>query len=336
MSQQLPTPSTSQDSLAYAIPISVLGERFNSLFCNNLPPREVCQLFFEGFLQRIHPIIPVCHVPTLKREYADFMSNLSPDSSAKTLALVLAVLYTGAATSGPVNKSYSDAIYEIYERIFSLVDFASYHVRNTPASIRFLQSYIIMDTFRASQFAPFFAFGSLPQAIRFAQSLRLHLDQKKGSPVEIEVKRRIWWHLVFIDIESTIATGLPPIIHRTGYTTQLTSLAKDDALSSVTEIGHSPQPREFSLMMIAMQGSYQWAHRMQAWFETLPSHEEVGSFKSLIENLMELIPDIPDEENQWARTYLKMQIDRGYCMLGLRFWQPDQYKGIGCHSEVVR
>lgn len=176
--------------------------------------------------------------------------------------------------------------------------------------------------------APFAAYGFLPQVIRFAQAMRLHADKKSDNVTELEVRRRIWWHLLFLDVESIIATGLPPIIHRAGYTTSLPSLrgysVKDD------------REMDFDPMTIAMQGHYQWAYHMQIWFETLPSHDEVSRFKSLITNSLDLIPDINVLENQWARTYLKMQIDRAYCMLGLRFWQLDQYKGTGCHSEVVR
>jgi hypothetical protein len=200
------------------------------------------------------------------------MDNLSPTSSAKTLTLVLAVLYTGAVSSGPGNKLHADAMLEVYEKLFGLLDFSLYHIRNAAASIHFLQAYVIMNTFRASQLAPFFAYGFLPQAIRFAQSLRLHVDQKKGSRIDIEVKRRLGWHLVFTDIESTISTGLPPIIHRSGYTTQLPSLLEDRAFLSNDEDEGSSQ---FSPMMIAMQAHYIWAQRMQSWFETLPSHDEV-------------------------------------------------------------
>jgi hypothetical protein len=75
---------------------------------------------------------------------------------------------------------------------------------------------------------------------------------------------------------------------------------------------------------------------MQTWFEALPSQDEVSKFKAKIHNLLDLIPDTDDPDNEWARIYLKMQIDRAYCMLGLRFWQLDQYKGTGCQSEVVQ
>jgi hypothetical protein len=141
---------------------------------------------------------------------------------------------------------------------------------------------------------------------------------------------------VFLDIESTIATGLPPIIHRTGYTTQLPSPINDGTISLGAGFASVLTPGDFSPMMIAMQGHFQWAQTMQAWFEKLPSQDELDAFRSLLNGLIDLLPDNSDPNNRWARLYLQMQVDRVYCMLGPRFWQPDQYKGIGCHSEVVK
>jgi hypothetical protein len=310
------------------IPIAALGEKFVFALIDHFPSRETCQSFFDSFLQGIHPIVPVCYKPALRQQYDDFWINRSPSYSVESLTLILAVLYTGAANISHVDILNSSIILRLYEEIFGMIDFASYHSRDTLASIQLLQGSIIMSTYNASHLSPFSAFGFLPQAIRFAQSLRLHAETKHGDTIEIETERRIWWHLVSLDVESTIATGLPTIIH--GYTTQLPALHYDGVVTTLVL-----RSSDFCPMTIAMQGHYQWAHRMQTWFASLPSRDEVSNFKVVIEGLVDLLPDNKTPENEWARTYLKMQIDRAYCMLGLRFWQLDQYKGTGCNSEVV-
>jgi hypothetical protein len=127
-----------------------------------------------------------------------------------------------------------------------------------------------------------------------------------------------------------VTTNHPSI----GIHTQLPSLLHDNAIPASMNL--LPRLGDFSPMMIAMQGHYQWAHKMQIWFENLPSKDEVSQFKTLISTLLDLVPDSKQVGNEWTRTYLKMQIDRAYCMLGLRFWQLDQYKGTECHSEVVQ
>ena len=87
-------------------------------------------------------------------------------------------------------------------------------------------------------------------------------------------------------------------------------------------------------MMLAMKGHWLWAQRMQKWSQASPDQDEVIRFKRDTEHLLEVLGDA--QEHEWSRVYLEMQIDRAYCMLGLRFWQLEQFKGTGCRSEVVR
>lgn len=326
-----PHPGTLQKS---GIRVSALEEWFTSVLRPQLPPREACQRFFENFLVGIHPVIPVCHVPTLRQEYLEIWTNLLPDTSVDSLIQFLAILYTGAANSASASDvAQSSSLHSLYEGALRAVNFDAYHV--TSSSIQLLQGFVIMSTFRASQLSPFSAFGFLPRAIRFAQSLRLHVDQRIGSPIGLEVRRRLWWHLIFLDVESTIASGLQGIIRPDGYTTGLPSIICDDAIledDGFSLLAGVSQP--LSPMMVAMQGHWQWAQRMQIWFERMPDLDEVIQFSRLIRNLLGLVSDL--EENEWPRTYLKLLIDRAYCMLGLRFWQLDQFKGTDCNSEVLR
>jgi hypothetical protein len=188
-----------------------------------------------------------------------------------------------------------------------------------------LQGVLIMNTFRAGHHAPFAAYGFLPTTIRFAQAMRLHIDCNT-TPTQ-EARRRLWWHLVFLDVESTIASGLPAIINPGVHTVQLPSVFCD---YSTTEC-ESDTP---SAMMIAMQGHWEWANRMQIWYGKKPEQHEIVHFSKIIERLFETIGE--DKESQWASIYLKLLVDRAYCMLGLRFWQLDQFSGTGCNSEVVK
>ena len=315
------------------IPLRALGDKFVSAVTNHFLSPEDFQPFFESFLLGIHPIIPVCHIPTLYQQYEEFWKTTSPSYSVESLALMLAVLYTGAANLNDVDDLKSCALLQLYEEIFCMVDFGSYHTKNMSASIQLLQAYVIMSTFQASRLAPFSVFGFLPQVIRFAQSLRLHTEAKQGNTTEVEVRRRLWWHLLSLDIESTIATGLPTIIHHTGYTTQIPALCQNSAITDVD--GLLSTQSDCCPLTIAMHGHWEWAHRMETWFACLPSREEVSSFKAVIQSLVDLVPEKKQPQNEWAKAYLRMQVDRAHCMLGLRFWQLDQYKGTACHSEVV-
>lgn len=311
-----------------SLPLEVLGEDFESDLMHNFPDWGICDSALESFLEGVHPLIPICHAPALRLDYLKFKDTFRSNNSVELLALVLAALFTGAANSSPINERACLTFLHLYQQIFTVIDITTYQFRDLGCSIHLLQACVIMNTFKASYLAPFAAYGFLPNVIRFAQSLRLHIEPKKGSSVEKETRRRIWWHLVFLDMESTIATGLPPIIHGAKFTTQLPSIMDDS--KNTAESSDTLN----SSMTIAMQGHYRWAQKMQIWFEKLPSQAEVTDFKTLLEAQLKLISNQP--ENQWARVYLMMQIDRTFCTLGLRFWHLDQYKGTGCQSEVVK
>ncbi|KUJ10476.1 uncharacterized protein LY89DRAFT_262461 [Mollisia scopiformis] len=324
---------------AHGVPISSLDEEFLHFMTSRMPSSILCQRYFENFLRTIYPLVPICHVPTLEQTYSSFYSTLCSDISAELLLLVLAILSAGSANM-PSPDSSSPLLLDLYNEIASHLDLASYHIRDEDAALQLLQAHLIMNTFRANQLAPFAAYGFLPQAIRFGQLMRLHLEQSEArnckssrSPECVEQRRRVWFHLVFLDVESVVANGLPPIIRSDGYITKLPSLTYDcEPLSE-------PKQQVFENMsstMIATQGHYLWAKHMQKWFEVLPTQAEVADFRAVINHLLEVVPDNGCPEEQWTRTYLKMQIDRAYCMLGLRFWQLDRFSGTGCQSEVVR
>lgn len=244
------------------------------------------------------------------------------------LLLILAITYTGATASCRIEASaLSTTLYELYNQLAHELDISSYYVTQSPSAIMLLQGVLIFNTVRASSLAPFRAYGFLPAAIRFAQSLELDVDHTRGNYVDQEAKRRLWWHLVYLDEESTIASGLPPIIALGSHTTRRPSMLWASTITAVRGDAASP-------MTIAMCGHWEWTHHMQVWLQRKPEQHEIVQFNQIIENLLNMIG--AGRESEWAYTYLQMLIDRAYCMLGLRSWQLDLFKGIGCHCEVIK
>jgi hypothetical protein len=267
-------------------------------------------------------------------DYDMFWENLSPNTSVEVLVRMLAVFYTGASSSDSTkHEPQVSSVLALYEEIMQAVDFTAYNV--TASSLILLQGFLLMNTFRVSELSPFSAFGFLPQTIRSAQSLKLHFDKDTGNGIDSDTKRLIWWHLVYLDVESTISNGLQSIIRSDSYTSQLPSIYLEEPFSADGSLSNTSVATNLvSPMMLAMQSHWQCASRMQSWFERIPMPEEVIKFSRDMQKLLSLLDD--DPSNEWPSTYIKMQVDRAYCMLGLRFWQLDQFKGTDCQSEVVR
>jgi hypothetical protein len=45
--------------------------------------------------------------------------------------------------------------------------------------------------------------------VRMAQSMGLHQDHEEGDALIRESRRLIWWHIVWFDVQTSLATGLP-------------------------------------------------------------------------------------------------------------------------------
>lgn len=52
---------------------------------------------------------------------------------------------------------------------------------------------------------------SLSTTVRIAQTMGLHSESTWSAldPITRELRRRVWWHIVSLDVESSISTGLP-------------------------------------------------------------------------------------------------------------------------------
>ena len=75
-------------------------------------------------------------------------------------------------------------------------------------------------------------------ALRVATMLGLHKDPShfRGmSPIEAEIRRRVWWQLVHIDVLVAIASGLPPMVDLKAWDVKDISELKEEYFG--TEVG---------------------------------------------------------------------------------------------------
>lgn len=68
--------------------------------------------------------------------------------------------------------------------------------------------------------------------------LGLHKDPRHFgsaiSPIEAEVRRRVWWHLIHIDTHVAVATGLPPLVDLNSWDVQGVSELKEELIGTPT------------------------------------------------------------------------------------------------------
>lgn len=265
-------------------------------------------------------------MPSLKDVFALPWPQLVYHTTVDNMVLICAVLYAASSTNPALSHSCHPPIFlSLFQDLTRQLDFCDYFTARP--SIPLFQGYVIFNTFRACQLAPFAAFGFLPQAIRFAQILGLDQDQEGLHRSERELRRRTWWHLIFLDIEASVSSGLQNIINPCDHNIPL-------PVPTAEDMGFEEGDKDGSAVVIAMQGHWLLAQEIHQWSKKRPSHDDIVGFGRKIETVISLIGG-HSTLTRWARRFLQIQIDRAYCMAGLRFWQQDLFKRTGCRNEVV-
>lgn len=297
----------------------------------NLPTYEHCNHLYEVFEACVHPVVPICHLPSLKRTLTGFWGNYTITASGDALALLLSVVYAGLISSSEERDiQVAMSVYKSYESLLHKLDFPH---DVSKATVSLLQSYLLVNTCRASQVEFLRSFTFLPLAVRVAQFLKLHMESKSNGGVDAEVRRRIWWHLLYLDTEAALVSGLPILIHEDDYSTQMPCRLDDDSI--VDKLGMvACQFQAHSPMMISMRGRWQWVLRMRAWRRQKPNSGELSEFKQQITHLSGELDGT--KADPWAASYLRLQYDRAIVSVARGFMNGKSITGVDCDHEVLR
>ncbi|KAK4554558.1 hypothetical protein LTR86_008413 [Recurvomyces mirabilis] len=196
----------------------------NPDFLRQLPSKRRCDALVEGYINGYHPMVPVIHVPSFRYRYEEFWrTRTDPDASTTAsmsfAALLVTVLYAGSvacpsavfsgATGAPAPEEAATQLHILALRALRLSNFP-----RTPTLDSF-RAYLICQSTWMREEEPLTCVAFVGLALRVATMLGLHKDPSHFSgmnPIECEVRRRVWWQLVHIDVLVAIASGLPPMV----------------------------------------------------------------------------------------------------------------------------
>ena len=300
----------------------------------SLPMAEELNQLHQAFKLYIHPILPLCHLPSLDRAIVKLGSDDNAEIFGDSLALKLAVAYCGLVSIN--DEQYAESltsIYNSYDRLLSILEFPN-DVSN--ATVPLLQSYLYINSCRASQIEALSSFGFLSQAVRVAQALKLHLERKSSPPIEKAVQRCIWWHLVYLDVEAALVSGLPLLIHADDYTTLMPSEFDDETIA-VGQKCLSPNAVTLvkSTFMLAMHGRWQWALQMRKWRrKRTVTSQDFSVYEEVMDNLRSQLSPVGDSD--WAQSYLNLHVSRVVCSAARSFLDGKSLSNAGCDDRLLR
>src|SRR6201996_1205662 len=214
-----------------------------------LPQKNVCDELCEKFTTSIHPLIPLLHLPSFDQQYMrfwdwyrDWNHTDIPDGVLAEipgfLSLMVSVLFAGSlvgpsgefsAAANPLHLSnLQSSLYQLTSQSLCLVGFPQ------SPSIYSLQAFLVFHSLQIREEEALSSCSFVAVAFRMAQAMGLHRDGTEFSmePMEVELRRRLWWYIIHLDVMSSLISGLPLVASLETSTTAMLSEIKDEFLDN--------------------------------------------------------------------------------------------------------
>ncbi|CEJ92567.1 hypothetical protein VHEMI08212 [[Torrubiella] hemipterigena] len=187
------------------------------------------------FSTNVLPLVHIFHMPTTSRLYWDAIASLN-SLDRNTEALLFAIYYSAILSAEPETRESilgmpSNAALEMYrsavEQAITRAD-----LLNT-RSILLLQAAVLFLSALRNEDDSRTAWSLIPLVLRIAQAMGLHRDGSMFGlkPLEIEVRRRLWYHICLLDMKSSEYHGFEPIVHEAKFDTKLPLNINDSDLN---------------------------------------------------------------------------------------------------------
>ncbi|OJJ45807.1 hypothetical protein ASPZODRAFT_69040 [Penicilliopsis zonata CBS 506.65] len=196
----------------------------------HLPTKRQSHILYKGFMSGIHAVSPVIHPPTILKLYNAFWewydnSSYSgePCPDPTFIPLLYAIWYCGSVTisirsiKADFNVSSRHALSHPYHDETTRWLSKTCFLRSP--SLHGLAAYVLVQTVLSKEEEPLTSSLFVSLGMRVAQSMGLHRDPAKFgiASAEAEYRRRLWWHIMYMDCIIAMASGLPPIIPEDTY-----------------------------------------------------------------------------------------------------------------------
>ena len=211
----------------------------------------MCDAFLKAFCLGIAPVVSLLHVPTLLRQYnsfwarydanPDFIGIESPLEEVSFLPLLWAVLFCGAISAPssvlannnieiPDKPALTKLFLEKLNATLALYRF------NTLPTLHSLVALLLTESCNQEEEDIITEGAFTSHTMRIARTLGLHREDTytELDEVEREIARRVWWHILYLEVRATIASG-SHLLHRNGeaaHTVRMVSELRDQDIRS--------------------------------------------------------------------------------------------------------
>jgi hypothetical protein len=223
-----------------------------------LPQEDTCIMLYSIFKEGVHPLIHLLHTTSFEVSFRRFWNwynswnkkcpatgILAEDPSF--LSLLLAILFTASLARvriAEIGNSLLDAptcsaatLYQLTLSSLSLDGFPQY------PKLHSLMAYVLLNNmlFQEGEAGRSCSFVAI--AIRMAQAMGLHKDSSSIltlDAVQIEERRRLWCHLMHMDVMTACVSGMPLVASTEMFnTSKLLSDLRDEQIGPAEDSSRS-------------------------------------------------------------------------------------------------
>lgn len=172
---------------------------------DSAPPRHLMNSLVEAYFLYYHTTYPFVHEATFRAQFNEQIPQ--PKGHAWSM-LLNAVLALGAWSIGDESSNLDDSFYQVairYSQHISIFE---------TGSLTIVQALLLLSNYTQKRNKPNTGWNYLGLAVRMALSLGLHREfpDWRISPLQREIRRRIWWGLFIFDSGASLTFGRPTLL----------------------------------------------------------------------------------------------------------------------------
>lgn len=165
------------------------------------PNRQIADIMIDAYFKLYHLSYPIIHEPTFRAQFSEVIPRPHGDSWL-VLAYVVAAIGVWSLAKTPDNLDL-----QLFSQARSILSFNFLELGN----LTLVQALTLTSNYQQKRDRPNSAYNYLGLAVRMAMGLGLHKEFQGWniSPLNMEIRRRVWWSLCVFDCGATITFSRP-------------------------------------------------------------------------------------------------------------------------------
>ncbi|GKT44228.1 regulatory protein gal4 [Colletotrichum spaethianum] len=191
------------------------------------PNRHITDAMIDAYFRLYHVSYPIIHEATFRAQYAGVIPRPSGECWLVLAHTVAAIgVYTTATNLDNLDMS-------LFAQARSILSFNFLEVGN----LTLVQALTLISNYQQKRDKPNSGYNYLGLAVRMAMGLGLHKEFQGWniSPLNMEIRRRVWWSLCVFDVGATITFSRPSVWPYEGVEVSLPLNVDDKSLTAISK-----------------------------------------------------------------------------------------------------